>query len=185
MLFSLYDRDVIASDWHNFANFNNVLMLIVLASTSMDVQESVTSAILSFNLHCFSLWVLSSSACDGDVISSNWHKVTNVNTVLMLTLIASTMTNVQLWRNCNLVLCSSILLFAGAPFKLCDGNFIASDTKRPQQHWSNVDALSSGRNGNVIKYNDEGVACQQGANIGANKGACDGVTLTNIDGDKF
>ena len=101
MLFSLYDWDVIASDWHNVANFNNVLMLIVLASTlMMDVQESVSSAILSFNLHCFSLWVLSSSACDGDVIASNWHKVTNVNTVLMLTLIASTMTNVQLWRDC-------------------------------------------------------------------------------------
>lgn len=78
-----------------------------------------------------------------------------------------------------------MLLFAGAPFKLCDGDFIASDTKRPQQHWSNVDALSGARNGNVIKYNDEGVACQQGANIGANKGACDGATLTNIDGDKF
>ena len=44
MLFSLYDRDVIVSDWHNVANFNNVLMLIVIASTSMDVQESVTSA---------------------------------------------------------------------------------------------------------------------------------------------
>lgn len=45
--------------------------------------------------------------------------------------------------------------------------------------------LSGARNGNVIKDNDEGFACQQGANIGANKGACDGVTLTNIDGDKF
>ena len=78
-----------------------------------------------------------------------------------------------------------MLFFAGTPFKLCNGNFIASDTKRPQQHWSNVDALSSARNGNVIKYNDEGVACQQGANIGANKGACDGAKLTNIDGEKF
>lgn len=134
MLFSLHDRNVIASDWQNVTSFNNVLMLIAIASTSMDVQESVTSAILLFNLHCFSLPVLSSSACDGDVIASNWHKVTNVNTVLMLTLIASTMTNVQLWRDCNLVLCSSMLLFAGTPFKLCNGNFIASDTKRPQQH---------------------------------------------------
>ena len=71
MLFSLYDRVVIASDWHNVANFNNVLMLIVIASTSMDMQESVTSAIQAFNLHCFSLSVLSSSACDGDVIASN------------------------------------------------------------------------------------------------------------------
>lgn len=59
-----------------------------------------------------------------------------------------------------------MLLFASASFKLWDGDFIASDTKRPQQHWSNVDALSGARNGNVIKDNDEGFACQQGANIG-------------------
>ena len=49
-------------------------MLIAIASTSMDVQENVTSAILSFNLHYLSLSVLSFSARDGDVIASDWHK---------------------------------------------------------------------------------------------------------------
>ena len=74
MLFSLHDRDVIASDWHNVANFNNFLMLIAIASASMDGQENVTSAILSFNLYYLSLSVLSFSTCDGDVIASDWHQ---------------------------------------------------------------------------------------------------------------
>lgn len=81
MLFSLHDRDVIASDWHNVANFNNVLILIAIASTSMDVQENVTSAILSFNLHYLSLSVLSFSACDGDVIASDWYKASVLSNV--------------------------------------------------------------------------------------------------------
>ena len=63
----------------------------------MDVQESVTGAILSCNLHFLSLSVLSFSACGGDVIASNWHKVTILNTVLLLILKVSTMINVQLW----------------------------------------------------------------------------------------
>ena len=81
MLFSLHDRDVIASDWHNVANFNNFLMLIAIASTPMDVQENVTSAILSFNLYYLSLSVLSFSACDGDVIASDWYKASVLSNV--------------------------------------------------------------------------------------------------------
>lgn len=81
MRFSLHDRDVIASDWHNVASFNNVLMLIDIASTSMDVQESVTSAILSLNLHYLSLSVLSFCACDGDVIASDWYKASVLSNV--------------------------------------------------------------------------------------------------------
>ena len=81
MLFSLHDRNVIASDSHNVANFNNVLMLIAIASTSMDVQENVTSAILSFNLYYLSLSVLSFSTCDGDVIASDWYKASVLSNV--------------------------------------------------------------------------------------------------------